>query len=244
MIRNPDVHLSDELLEALKEVSVPTATNALLQGGFRNTYAVNIQPLAVQEGQVMVGRVRSLRFLPLREDLLKTQYGSGSVKERPHRLAIESIQPGEVLVIDAGGCLGAAVVGDMYTRRVYHRGGAGIVIDGVVRDLEMIRTVGLPVFCRGMYGTGIGRLLMSVGIDEPIQIGGVPVLPGDVVLGSRDGVIFIPPTEVEAVVEYGLEHDLEERFSREKLAEGYPLHRAYPPDAELRQEYEEWRKKQ
>ena len=190
----------------------------------------------------MVGRARTLRFIPLREDLAKAQYDM--VEGRPHRQAIESIRPGEVLVIDAGGCLGAGVVGDIFTRRVQGRGGTGIVIDGVVRDLMEIREVGLPVFCRGMHGAGINRLLMSVSIDEPIQIGGVPVLPGDVILGDLDGVVFVPPTEVEHLVEHGVEHDIRERFTRMKIAEGYPLHHAYPPDEELRLEYEQWRKTQ
>lgn len=240
MIKNPDIDLSPDLLEALKGVSVPTATQTLLGRGFHNTYPIGILPQAIQPGQIMVGRARTLRFLPLREDLVKAQYDT--VTDRPHRMAIESIQPGEVLVIDAGGCMGAAVVGDMFTRRVQSRGGMGIVIDGVVRDLTAICEVGLPLFCRGMHGAGINRLLMSVGIDEPIQLGGVPVLPGDVLLGDTDGLVVIPPTEVEYLVEHGVEHDLQERFTREKLAEGYPLHRAYPPDEELRKEYQEWRK--
>ena len=237
-----DTAVSADLLESLGKVSVPTATQHLIGRGFANTYAIGIEPRAVQPGQVMVGRAVTLRFLPLREDLVKAQYDT--VADRPHREAIESIQQDDILVIDAGGCMGAGVVGDMFTRRVQHRGGAGIVIDGVVRDLEAIQEVGLPLFCRGMHGAGINRLLMSVGVDEPIQIGGVPVFPGDVVLGDRDGVVFVPPAEVPHLVEHGLEHDLQERFTREKLAEGYPLHRAYPPDEELRQEYEKWRRQQ
>ncbi len=242
MLKNPDIDISDDLIEALKGVSVPTATASLMTRGFHNTYPIGIQPAAVQPGQVMVGRARTLRFLPLREDLVKAQYDT--VKGRPHRQAIESIGPGEILVIDAGGCMGAGVVGDMFTRRVQTRGGTGIVIDGVLRDLSAIRTVGLPVFCRGMHGAGINRLLMSVGTNEPIQIGGVPVLPGDVLLGDADGMVAIPPTEVEYLVEHGVEHDLQEKFTRLKLAEGYPLHRAYPPDEELKKEYEVWRKDQ
>ena len=242
MIKNPNIALSDEILEALSGVSVPTATQHLLGRGFHNTYLMGVDPLAVQPDQIMVGRARTLRFLPLREDLVRAQYET--VTDRPHREAIESLQPGEVLVIDAGGCMGAAVVGDMYTRRIQARGGTGLVIDGVVRDPTAIRSVGLPVFARGAHGAGINRLLMSVGIDEPIQVGGVPVLPGDVILGDLDGVVVIPPMEVEHLVEHGLEHDLQERFTRMKLAEGYPLHRAYPPDKELRKEYEAWRKRQ
>ena len=241
MIVNPDIEIAPDLLEALKGVGVPTATQHLVSRGFHNTYPIGILPQALEPGQTMVGRARTLRFLPLREDLVKAQYDT--VTDRPHRLAIESIQPGEILVVDAGGSLGAGVAGDMFTRRVQKRGGAGMVIDGAVRDLSTIRQLGLPVFCRGMHGAGIGRALMSVGIQEPVQVGGVPVLPGDVLLGDENGVVVIPPTEIEDLIEYGVEHELQEDFTREKLAEGLSLHQAYPPDEELRKEYEAWRQK-
>jgi regulator of RNase E activity RraA len=239
MLKNPDVDLSPDLLAALKQVCVPTATHHLFRRGFHNTFAIGIPPQALQPGQVMVGRARTLRFLPKREDLVEAQYGT--VAGRPHRIAIESIEPGQVLVVDAGGSLEAGVAGDMYTRRVQARGGTGMVIDGAVRDLGAIRQVGLPVFCRGVHGAGISRALMSVDVDRPVQIGGVPVLPGDVLLGDVNGVVVIPPQEVEALVDYGLEHDAQERFSRAKLAEGYPLQRVYPLDEEMQAAYQAWR---
>jgi regulator of RNase E activity RraA len=240
LIKNPDVDIPQHLLEALKQVSVPTVTHHLINLGYRNAFAIGVVPYALQPGQVMVGRAHTLRFLPLREDLVQAQYDT--VQGRPHRMAIESIQAGEVLVVDAGGSLEAGVAGDMFTRRVQARGGTGLVIDGAVRDIGAIRQVGLPLFCRGVHGAGIPRALMSVGVDDPIQIGGVPVLPGDVLLGDENGVVFIPPQEVERVVEEGLEHDLREEFTREKLVEGYPLHRVYPPDEEMIKVYETWRR--
>jgi regulator of RNase E activity RraA len=242
LLKNPDVDLPAELLEALKRVCVPTATHHLVRRGYHNTFAIGVVPHALQPGQVMVGRARTLRFLPLREDLLEAQYDT--VTERPHRIAIESIEPGQVLAVDTGGSLEAGVAGDMYTRRVQARGGTGIVIDGAVRDIGAIRQVGLPVFCRGVHGAGISRALMSVDIDQPVQIGGVPVLPGDVMLGDENGVVVIPPQEVQALVEYGLEHDDHERFTRLKLAEGYPLHRVYPLDEEMQEAYRAWSQRQ
>jgi regulator of RNase E activity RraA len=239
MLTNPDVDLSAGLLQALKEVCVPTATHHLVRRGFHNTFLIGIAPHALQPGQVMVGRARTLRFLPKREDLVAAQYGT--VTGRPHRIAIESIEPGQVLVIDAGGSLEAGVAGDMYTRRVQARGGTGLVVDGAVRDIGAIREVRLPIYCRGVHGAGISRALMSVDIDHPVQIGGVAVLPGDVLLGDVNGVVAIPPQEVEPLVEYGLKHDAQERFTRAKLAEGYPLNRVYPLDEEMQQAYQEWR---
>lgn len=242
MLSNPDVAIAPHVLEGLKLVSTPTATAHLMGRGYNHTYLTGIPPQALTAGQVMVGRARTLRFLPLREDLVKAQYGS--VGDRPHRDAIESIDPGEILVIDAGGCLEAGVVGDMFTRRVKERGGTGIVIDGSVRDLSTIRTVGLPLFCRGQHGAGINRALMSADYQVPVRLANTAVLPGDVLLGDLDGVVVIPPTEVEGVVAFGIEHEVQERFTRLKLTEGYALHQAYPPDDTLQAEYLAWRQAQ
>jgi regulator of RNase E activity RraA len=242
MLSNPETTLAPHVLEGLKLVSTPTATAHLMGRGYNHTYLTGIPAQALAPGQVMVGRARTLRFLPLREDLVKVQYAS--VSDRPHRDAIESIEPGEILVIDACGSPEAGVVGDMFTRRVKERGGTGIVIDGSVRDLSTIRTVGLPVFCKGQHGAGINRALMSADYQVPVRLANTAVLPGDVLLGDQDGVVVVPPAEAEGLVAFGIEHEVQERFTRLKLAEGYPLDRAYPPDATLQAEYLTWRRTQ
>ena len=83
MIRNPEVEISEDLLEELKKVSVPTATASLMVRGFQNTYPIGVNPAAVRPGQTKVGRARTLRFVALREDLVKDQYDT--VGGRPHR---------------------------------------------------------------------------------------------------------------------------------------------------------------
>ena len=242
MLKNPDVDIAPELLEGLRLVGTPTATAYLMGQGYNHAYAIGIPAQVLGEGQTMIGRARTLRFIPKREDLVKNQYGS--IGDRPHRDAIESIQPGEILVIDACGSFEAGVVGDMFTRRVQELGGQGIVIDGCVRDMSTIREIGLPLFCKGMHGSGINRALMSVDYQQPISIANTSVLPGDVLLGDADGVVVVPPQAVEGLVAYGIEHEVRERFSRIKLEEGHALHEAYPPNAELRPLYLEWRKSQ
>ena len=242
MLKNPDVDIAPALLEGLRLVGTPTATAYLMGQGYNHAYAIGIPAQVLNESQTMVGRARTLRFLPLREDLLKDQYGT--VGDRPHRDAIESIQPGEILVIDACGSYEAGVVGDMFTRRVQELGGQGIVIDGCVRDMSTIATIGLPLFCKGSHGAGINRALMSADYQQPIHIGSTPVLPGDVLLGDADGVVVVPPFLIEDLVAYGIEHEVQERFTRIKLEEGHALHEAYPPNAELRPLYLEWRKSQ
>ena len=242
MLNNPDDPITRELLEGLELVGTPTATHYLMTKGYNHSYAIDIPARVLFENQKMVGRARTLRFIPKREDLLKKQYAD--VENRPHRNAIEGIHPGDVLVVDACGSFEAGIVGDMYTRRVQELGGEGIVIYGCVRDMSTIKTIGLPLFCMGAHGAGISRALMSVDYQQPIRIGSTPVIPGDILLGDADGLVVIPPHEVEGLVSFGIEHEVQERFTRMKLKEGYSLQEAYPPKAELRELYLEWRKTQ
>ena len=70
MLKNPDIDIAPELLEGLRLVGTPTATAYLMNQGYRHDYAIGIPAQALNPGQTMVGRARTLRFLPMREDLL------------------------------------------------------------------------------------------------------------------------------------------------------------------------------
>mgnify|MGYP001407504444 CR=1 FL=1 len=111
--------VDDATLAALATLAVPTVTASLAKLGYDHTYAVGITPMAEPGESRMVGRARTLRFIQLREDLVRAQYDD--LEASPHRHALESVQPGEIMVIDARGCLEAAVVGDIFTRRVQAR---------------------------------------------------------------------------------------------------------------------------
>ena len=233
--------ISDELLEELKLVSVCTASHTLVEMGYRNAYMQGILPMSFTEGQTSaVGRAVTLRFIPLREDLVKQQYDT--LTDSPHRMALESICKNDVLVIDTGSHMETGVVGDIFTRRLRYLGGQAIIVDGCIRDLERIKTVNFPVFAKGIHGGAIPRSLMSVGFNEPIRCGGVGVVPGDIILVDRDGVVAIPPQCVEEIVKTARAHDeLEERWIKLKLDEGVSLHTHYPPNAEAKKEFELWK---
>ncbi|WP_308637458.1 RraA family protein [Paenibacillus silvisoli] len=238
-----NVHdVSDDLLEELKLVSVSTASHTLVEMGYRNAYMQGIMPLAFPEGQQSaVGRAITLRFVPLREDLVKQQYDT--LTESPHREALESIKKNDVLVIDTGSHMETGVIGDIFTRRLRYLGGQAIIVDGCVRDLQRIKAVDFPVLARGVHGGAIPRSLMSVGLNEPIRCGGVTVIPGDIILADRDGAVAIPPQCVEEIVKIARAHDeLEERWIKMKLDEGASLHTHYPPNAEAKLEFEQWKK--
>jgi len=114
--------------------------------------------------------------------------------------ALQVAQPGDVLVITNGGFDGCAAVGDIYVGLARNAGAVACVTDGMARDVAGIEQVGIPVFARGTtpnspFKNGPG----AVGL--PISLGGVPVTPGDIVVGDEDGVVIVPLTGVDRVLE-------------------------------------------
>lgn len=105
--------------------------------------------------------------------------------------SLDVLERGDVVVIDAGGSPMNAVLGDLISTKARHRGAAGFVVDGLVRDLPAIRQLDLPVFARG--ATPIGPLHRGPGeINFPICCGGVVVHPGDIIVGDAMGVVVVP----------------------------------------------------
>jgi regulator of RNase E activity RraA len=106
--------------------------------------------------------------------------------------SLDIARPGDVIVVAAGGSPMTAVLGDMISRKARHRGVAGIVVDGLIRDLPAIKSLGdFPVFARGV--TPIGPLHRGPGeINHPIAAGGIVVHAGDIVVGDLNGVVVVP----------------------------------------------------
>lgn len=106
--------------------------------------------------------------------------------------SLDLIQPGDVIVVDAGSSMMNGVIGDLISTKARHRGAAGVVVDGLIRDLPEIRALGdFPVFARGV--TPIGPLHRGPGeINHPIAAGGIVVHPGDIIVGDPNGVVVVP----------------------------------------------------
>ena len=115
--------------------------------------------------------------------------------------ALDVAQPGDVVVVDAGGSPMTAVLGDLVSTKARHRGIAGFVVDGLIRDLPAIRALGdFPVFARGV--TPIGPLHRGPGeINYPVSVGGIVVHPGDVIVGDLNGVVVVPRGIAEELLE-------------------------------------------
>src|SRR5436305_10296174 len=113
--------------------------------------------------------------------------------------ALDSARPGDVIVVDAGGFLDNAIIGELMMTRARQRGIAGIVIWGAIRDSAEIGVGTYPVFAagvthRGPYKNGPGE------INVPINMGGMAVNPGDIIVGDADGLVAIPPDQAERIL--------------------------------------------
>jgi regulator of RNase E activity RraA len=218
----------------LTAVSTATITMVLLKHGLRNIWLRGAKPL--RSGQPrMVGRAFTMRFLPAREDLATPEsLASG----RSTRAAIEEMPPGSVVVVDAMATLDAGVFGDILCARMKMRGVAGLVTDGVVRDIAGVLGTDLPAWCQGTAAPPSVCGLTFVGWQEPVACGGVAVFPGDVIVADDDGAVVIPQSLVGAVIAAGSEQERLEAWIMQEVARGVPLLGLYPPNAEARARYE------
>jgi len=227
--------LDDDVRRRLSQVSTATLASLLRKKGHQHATVDGVAPVAA--GTRMVGVARTLRYLPLREDQFAARGGGFNAQKR----AVESIGPGEVLVMDARQQSHAGTIGDILALRAKVRGAAGVVTDGAVRDREAVAALGLPVFAAATHPAVLGRLHVPWETDVPIACGNVLVEPGDVVVGDGDGVVVIPPPLVAELLAAAEEQELEERFIAERVADGASVDGLYPIGPRWREAYEGWR---
>jgi regulator of RNase E activity RraA len=234
------MELKQETVGRLREVSTATLCTQLFKRGFRNVYMQGVARLTNPSGGNLVGPAFTLRNIPSREDL--DQLGAFENPEHPQRKAIESAPAGHVLVVDCRGEKRVASGGQILTTRLQKRGGAGLVSDGPIRDSGAISKMDFPVFCAG--GSAPLNLIQhhAVDLNVPIGCGGVAVYPGDVIVGDDEGVVVIPQHLADEVAADGAEQEKLEVFVLERIQGGAKLPGTYPPNAEARAAYAEWRK--
>ncbi|HET9014224.1 MAG TPA: hypothetical protein VFN57_01415 [Thermomicrobiaceae bacterium] len=232
----PTGYLSVEAVAALRRVSTATLTSQLYRRGFHNTFLSGLT--ALRPDLRMVGYAFTLRWVPMREDL-----DSGTVDNLTNvqRLAVEAVGPEDVLVMDAGGDLGAGTLGNILASRALARGATGVVTDGALRDVTGFRDIEIASYARGGHGANSSSRFHPADMNVPIGCAGVLVMPGDVVVGDADGVVVIPRAAAEEVALSSLEQEDLEAFVLEKIQGGAGLVGVYPPDARTRAEFDAWR---
>lgn len=231
--------LSADTLALLKRASTATLCTQLFKRGFRNVFLQGIARLTDPSDGNLVGPAYTMRNIPSREDL--DQLSAFDNPEHPQRKGVESVPPGHVLVIDCRGETRVASGGQILTTRLQVRGVAGLVSDGPVRDSGPISEMDFPVYCAG--GSAPLNLIQHHAIDlnVPIGCGGVPVYPGDIVVGDDEGVVIIPAHLADEVARDAAEQELMERFILERIEGGAALPGTYPPNAATREAYAAWR---
>ncbi|HZQ95803.1 MAG TPA: hypothetical protein VFA67_12390 [Candidatus Sulfotelmatobacter sp.] len=238
----------DSMIERARELSSEEVWAGLQEEGFRNQYADGFQIL--HPGKTLVGRAFTVQFMPLRADV--EHVATEKARQRglaglTNQTAIDMLQPGDVLVVDLfGKKVDGTIVGDnlfYYVMKATH--GGGLVVDGSIRDLDGIANMDMPAYFRAADPTPIGNIMLT-GINVPIRIGGVTVMPGDLVVGDREGVYFVPPQFVKDVLDHADETHIHDEWTRKKFDEGkYKSSDIYgsPKDPRLQQEYREYLKK-
>jgi regulator of RNase E activity RraA len=150
---------------------------------------------------------------------------------------------GCVAVADAMRITDAGIFGDILCARLVKRGVAGLVSDGVVRDLEGVLATGLPVWCQGCAAPPSVAGLTFVNWQEPIACGGVAVFPNDIIVSDMDGAVVIPQALIDDVVAAAPEQERLEAWVVKEVEKGLPLPGLYPPNAETKARYEADRQK-
>jgi regulator of RNase E activity RraA len=232
------VPLSPTLIASLSKVSVATLSTALFKRGLRNTVIQNAQPLNARAAR-MVGVATTLRYIPAREDI--DHVGTFADRDNAQRKVVETIPEGHVLVIDSRCDASAASAGGILITRMMCRGAAGVVTDGGFRDTPELAEMDFPVYChRPSAPTNLTRH-HATDIDLPIGCGGVPVYPGDVIVGDGEGVIVVPRHLAEEMAEEATEMTLFEDYVADKVRNGASTFGLYPPSAESQEAYRQWR---
>ncbi|MER6577702.1 hypothetical protein [Nonomuraea sp. NPDC001023] len=226
---SPFVRPGAGLVDALADVSAATACAKLHQMGITRTFIDGPVPLHREPGVRITGGAVTLQFLPQREDVFSGTGQEDAERKTALWAVLESIRPGDVLVISAQASHFTGCLGDMLVRYFKLRGGAGIVVDGRVRDAARVRALGVPIWCTGVTPHYASQAeLFPSAFNVPVGVGGTLVTPGDLIVADEDGAVVVPQRSAMAVAEDSLLHQDREEFARRRLDEGGRLSDYYP----------------
>ncbi|MHC6222790.1 fumarylacetoacetate hydrolase family protein [Arthrobacter sp. MMS24-S77] len=234
LLENPAPVLAPELKKKLESVATATLSSQLRKRGLNNVSIDGLQ--ATRPDRRVVGLARTLRYVPNREDLFKTHGGGFNAQKR----AIDSVNEGEILVMEARGEKGTGTVGDILALRAQMRGAAAIITDGGVRDYSAVAGLDMPTYFANPHPAVLGRRHIPWDTDITIACGGATVQPGDIIVADSDGILVIPPAIAEELVDECIEQEKEEAFIFEMVKQGNSVDGLYPMNAQWRARYEEW----
>lgn len=212
----------DRLLERLKNVSLEEAWGILRNEGYQNQYEGDW--IVMRPDQVMVGRAVTAQYLPLRPDWDKIVKEKGQSEGRiggTNSWPIDVLKPGDVYIADSyGKIIDGTLIGDNLGNSIYTKSKNGVIFYGSVRDMEGLERIdGFNAWVKGYDPSYIQQMMLS-SINEPIRIGRATILPGDVILAKKGGIIAIPPHLLEKLVINAEFIALRDAFGHQRLKEG------------------------
>lgn len=246
VLKDQRTRVTDEQLERVRQFPIEALWGGVQNLGYKQCFANHFK--LTQPGVKMVGRALTMRYLPVRPDLdagVRQIAKEGDWDYQYNVRAGEDAKPGDVIVVELGGAVDRATfLGDVTGLGMRQRGVKGVVVDGGIRDLnEFLAMKDFPLYYVGAHASAMAD---QVGVEwnAPVRIGGVSVLPGDVVVGDEEGVLFFPPQIVEEVIKAAELTVHTETFKREMMRSGkYRSRDIYPKlSSELEKLYQEWTK--
>ena len=238
--------MTEAQLQRLRELPLEAVWGALqnrkhvrsFEGGFQLTVP----------NPKLVGRAVTMRYLPVRPDVMdavQTLAKEGDWDYQYNVRAGEDLKPGDVVVVELGGMVDRATfLGDVTGLGMKSAGALGVIVDGGIRDLsEFMVMKELPIFYRGAHASAMAD---QVGVEwnGPIRLGGITVLPGDIIVADAEGVLAVPPQMVADVIKDAENTVYTENFKREMMrSRKYRARDIYPRlSPELEKVFEEWKK--
>ena len=225
-----------ELLDGLRQVATATLAAVLRKRGLNTVTLDGLR--STRPAQKLAGYARTVRYLPLREDLSATHAAGMNAQKR----AIEEIRPGEVLVIEARGDTTAGTIGDILALRAQVRGAAGVVTDGAIRDSAALASLDIPVYYAAVHPAVLGRRHVPWETGVTVACAGVTIQPGDLLVGDADGIVVVPPELAADVLAEAREQERQETFIAERVAAGESVDGLFPLPEARRAEYQAWSK--
>jgi regulator of RNase E activity RraA len=206
-------NVPDSVLIRLKYVTADEAWDVLQGAGYRNQFEGGWR--VINPGQRLVGRVVTAVFMPLRPDVDSVIRANGKKEGRigdENSWIIDILKPGDVLVVDLfGKSRYGTIIGDNLATAIYSKSHNGLIVNGAVRDVTGIQEIaGFQVYTRGVDPSALENVMLT-GINVPIRIGDVTVMPGDIAIGDPEGVTFVPPQLAEKLAnETEMDHMIDE----------------------------------
>jgi regulator of RNase E activity RraA len=194
-------NVSESVVSRLKDVTADEAWDVLQDAGYHNQFEGGWK--VINPGQRLVGRVVTAVFMPRRPDVDSVIQANGKKENRigdENSWIIDILKPGDVLVVDLFGKIRyGTIIGDNLATAIFAKSHNGLVVNGAIRDVTGIQEMsGFQCYVRGVDPSALENVMLT-GINVPIRIGDVTVMPGDIAIGDPEGITFVPPQLAEKI---------------------------------------------